>query len=236
MMSIAPERPRSILAPGAVIPRHIHAHAYATVVLDGSYQEAGECGRWRVRAGDVLLHAPFSAHCDHAPARGARVLNLPVAAAPRRSACGRVDDPDLVVRIAERDPLEAAAALMAGWRPGDDGMTDPPDALARTLSSPGRPGVEAWALANHICRTTAFRWFRSAYGVGPTRYRTEARARLAWRMVVDGTTSLAEIAAAAGYADQAHMSRAVKAFTGSSPGAWRKARLQPSFKTAGGLA
>jgi AraC-like DNA-binding protein len=230
VMSIASERPRSILVPGMIIPRHVHAQAYATVVLEGSYQEAGECGRWCVRAGDVLLHAPFSAHCDRAPARGAHVLNLPVAP-PARSACGRIDDPDRIVRLAERDPREAAAALMAGWRPGDGGMADPPDVLARVLSGAGRPGVEDWARANHISRATAFRWFRSTYGVGPTRYRTEARARLAWRMIVDDAAGLAEIAAAAGYADQAHMSRAVKAFTGRSPGAWRTPRLQPSFKT-----
>jgi AraC-like DNA-binding protein len=234
-MSIAPERPRSILAPGMIIPRHVHAQAYATVVLEGSYQEAGECGRWRVRAGDVLLHAPFSAHCDQTPARGARVLNLPVAP-PGRSACGCIDDPDLVVRLAERDPQEAAAVLMAGWRPGGGGMADAPDLLARALSGPSRPGVQDWARANHISRATAFRWFRSTYGVAPTRYRTEARARLAWRMIVDGTAGLAEIAAAAGYADQAHMSREVKAFTGRSPGAWRTARMQPSFKTGGGRA
>jgi AraC-like DNA-binding protein len=55
------------------------------------------------------------------------------------------------------------------------------------------------------------------YGVGPTRYRIEARARFAWQMIIEG---VAEIAAAAGYADQAHMTREVKAFTGRSPGAW----------------
>lgn len=224
-------RPCSLLAPGASVPRHLHPHAYATVVLEGGYQEAGESGRWRVVAGDVLLHAPFSAHCDHILARGARVLNLPAPTQLSRSACGRIADPDLVVRLAEHNPLDAAAALLESWRPGDGGLTDAPDLLAHALAAPGGAGVQVWALAHGVSRTTAFRWFRSIYGVGPARYRSEARARRAWQLIVEGSVGLAELAAATGYADQAHMSRGVKAFTGRSPGAWRRARLQPSFKT-----
>ena len=225
--------PYSILAPGASVPRHLHPHAYATVVLEGGYQEAGEAGRWRVRAGDVLLHAPFSAHCDQVLASGARVLNLPAPIDLPRSACGRIADPDLVVRLAERSPLDASAALLEAWRPGNGGLTDAPDLLARALAAPAGAGIQAWALARGVSRTTAYRWFSRIYGVGPRRYRTEARARQAWRMIVDGSMGLAELAATAGYADQAHMSRSIKAFTGRSPAAWRRVRLQPSFKTGG---
>jgi AraC-like DNA-binding protein len=224
--------PSCVLESGVTIPRHVHAHAYATVVLEGGYQEAGECGRWNVQAGDVLLHAPFSAHWDHAPPRGARVLNLPLPIAVRRSACGRIADVELVIRLAERDSMGAADALMRGWRQAQGGLTEAPDLLARALSEPVPLGVQAWSLANGISRATAFRWFRSTYGVDPTRYRIEARARSAWRMIVNGIASLAEVSAAAGYADQAHMNRHVKAFTGRSPGAWRAhVALQPLFKT-----
>jgi AraC-like DNA-binding protein len=224
------QTPSCILEPGTVIPRHIHAQAYATIVLDGGYQEAGERGRWHVRAGDVLLHAPFSAHWNLAVPRGARVLNLPVAMPVPESACGQVSDPDLVIRLAGRDTLEAAAALTHGWRQSQGKLGEAPDLLAQALTDPDPMSVQLWSLENGVSRVTAFRWFRSVYGVSPTRYRIEARARLAWKMIVDGDTSLAEIAAAAGYADQAHMNRDVKTFTGSSPGAWRSA-LKHSFKT-----
>jgi hypothetical protein len=40
----------------AYIPRHRHARAYAAVVLEGSYEESGSRGRFRVRPGDVVLH------------------------------------------------------------------------------------------------------------------------------------------------------------------------------------
>ena len=197
-----------------------------------SYEEAGECGRWQARAGDVLLHAPFSAHRDQAPPRGAKLLNLPMPTSVRQSGCGRLADPDLVARLAERDPTEAAVALMRGWHPVAHGQTDAPDLLARALSAPNALGVQAWSRQHGVSRETAFRWFRATYGVGPARYRLEARARLAWRMIVDGASGLAEIAAAAGYADQAHMNRDIKAFTGRSPGAWRACgALQHSFKT-----
>jgi len=223
---------RSALAPGETIPRHIHDEAYAAVVLDGGYEEAGENGRWRVQAGDVLLHGRFSGHWNHRPGR-ALVLNLPLAGgAAALPAMARADDPDLLARLAERDPLEAAAVLLETLRPGPAGLADAPDRLAQALSGDAPPAVEAWARQQGVTRETAFRWFRDAYGVGPARFRVEARARRAWRSIVDGAAPLAEIAAEAGFADQAHMSRDVKSLTGRAPGAWRaQVPVQHSFKT-----
>ena len=228
---------RHALTPGETIPRHIHDEAYAAVVLDGGYEEAGERGRWRVRAGDVLIHDRFSGHWNRAPGK-ALVLNLPLPAhLASEAAMARAADPDLLARLAERDLVEAAAALLETLCPGRDGLADAPDLLAQVLSRNDAPGVEAWARDVGVARATAFRWFRDAYGVGPARFRVEARARRAWRMIVEGDaahspSSLADIAADAGFSDQAHMSRDVKALTGRSPGAWRaQARLQHSFKT-----
>jgi AraC-like DNA-binding protein len=225
---------RHALTPGAVIARHSHDAAYAAVVLAGGYEEAGERGRWRVEAGDVLLHGRFSSHWDRAPARGAVLLNLPLPAdLLEPPAMARAADPDLLVRLAERDPAEAAAALLEGVSRGAPALADVPDALAEALSGCEPPAVEAWAREQGVARETAFRWFRQVYGVAPTRFRLEARARRAWRMIVEGAAPLAAIALDTGFADQAHMSREVKRLTGASPGAWRaRDRLQHSFKTA----
>ncbi|EJL26014.1 DNA-binding domain-containing protein, AraC-type [Caulobacter sp. AP07] len=223
-------KPRHALTPGETIPRHIHDEAYAAVVLDGGYEEAGERGRWRVRAGDVLIHGRFSGHWNRAPGK-ALVLNLPLPVALRPdTAMARTVDPDLLARLAQRDPVEAAAALLETLRPGQGGLADAPDLLALALSGDDAPGVETWARDQGVTRETAFRWFREAYGVGPARFRVEARARRAWRLIVEGDAPLVDIAAEAGFADQAHMSRDVKALTGRSPGAWRVG-LQHSFKT-----
>lgn len=221
---------RSRLVPGETIPRHIHDEAYAAVVLDGGYEEAGERGRWRVRAGDVLLHGRFSGHWNRRPGK-ALVLNLPLDRDLAGPAMARVRDPDLLARLAERDPLEAAAALLEGLGPGGPALSDPSDRLAEALSGDDAPAVEAWARDQGVSRETAFRWFRDAYGLGPARFRVEARARRAWRLIVDNAAPLADIAAEAGFADQAHMTRDVKDLTGRSPGAWRAETLQHRFKT-----
>ncbi len=207
------------------IPRHLHAAPYAAVVLEGGYEEAGERGRYRVEAGDVLVHAAFCAHWNPTHRRAGRpavVLNLPLTAVPAFAAA-RIADPDALVRLAERDPLAAAAFLTDTWTPGRAALEDAPDLMAAALSDLPDLGVETWAREHGVTRETAFRWFRQTYGVGPARYRVEARARRAWGLITGTTDALAAIAAEAGFADQAHMTRDVKALTGHTPGAWRVA-------------
>jgi AraC-like DNA-binding protein len=224
----------SLLSPASEIPRHYHALPYATLVLDGAYEEAGDAGRWRVEAGDVLLHAPFSAHRDWVANGRTRVLDLPLPLDGRdwRSS-GRVADGDLIVCVAERDAVEGTALLLEALQPGDEGEADAPDSLAAALTSAATPTIEDWAMRHGCARETVWRHFRSVYGIAPARYRTEARTRRAWRKIVGTDAALAHVAAETGYADQAHMTRAVKALTGRSPGQWRQWRLtgSHSFKT-----
>lgn len=230
MLSLVREPVRH-LATGAVLPRHLHAGAYATLVLEGGYEEAGEGGRWRVRPDEVLVHAPFSIHRNRSLERGARLVNLALPLSTAASACGVARDADLVARLAERDPLAAAEALLEGWSAGVAPLGDPPDRLAEALSGPEAAPIQRWAEGQGVARQTVFRGFHALYGVSPTRYRVEARARRAWRLIVAGALTLAEAALEAGYADQAHMSRGVKALTGRTPGAWAaEARLHHSFK------
>jgi AraC-like DNA-binding protein len=229
------QKPTSELACGASLPRHLHCEAYATLVLEGGYEEAGEAGRWRVRPGQVLLHAPFSIHRNQSMERGARLVNLPLMLRADVSACGTVADPDLVARLAERDPIAAAASLLEEWREDIPPLDDAPDRLSRVLAGPDAVPIHVWAEAEGIARQTVFRGFRALYGVSPTRYRVEAQARRAWKLIIAGKLSLADVALTAGYADQAHMCRAVKALTRHTPGMWAmKARVQHSFKPRGG--
>jgi len=53
-------------------------------------------------------------------------------------------------------------------------------------------------------------------------FRTEARTHGALALIAKGAASLAEVATATGFADQAHMTRAVSALTGRPPGFWLK--------------
>jgi AraC-like DNA-binding protein len=230
-----PRRSRpSLLAPASHIPRHYHALPYATLVLDGAYEEAGDAGRWRVGAGDVLLHGPFSAHRDWVAKRRTHVLDLPLPLDGREwPARGRTSDPDLLLRIAGGDAVEAAAMLLEGFEPTEGAVDDDADRLADALAGDSPPAIASWAAHQGCARETASRHFSMIYGVAPVRYRGEARARRAWRLIVGGNTSLADVAAGTGYADQAHMTRAVKRLTGRTPNQWRLWRRagSHSFKT-----
>jgi len=205
------------------IVRHRHAAAYATLVIEGAYEEAGEAGRFKVSPGDVLLHAPFSIHRDIVSNRRTVVLDLPLPFDGRDwTARSRIADPDAILALAERDASEARSAMLDAITPSNDIETDLPDLLARDLGQDASLAVGEWAETQGVSRETAWRHFRGAYGVDIAAYRSEARARKAWRMIMASDASLASIAAAAGFSDQPHMSRAVKALTGATPGAWRR--------------
>src|ERR1700686_2952759 len=97
-----------------LIGRHVHKRAYAALVVSGCYEEAGDSGRHRVQAGNVVLHDAFEAHLDRIPTPGAVVLNVPLPAQYAfRSGVGRVEDPEAIVRLVEKGDLEAAALLLS---------------------------------------------------------------------------------------------------------------------------
>jgi AraC-like DNA-binding protein len=223
-------QPRQKLETGTNLPRHRHAAPYAALVLNGGYVEAGDSGRMAAGAGAVVMHDAFHAHLNRSVADGTQVLNLAlVAAADHLPALAVIADPDGVARAAERDPALAAQMLLLQLRPMIQASADWPDALAAALVADGGLCLGAWARAHGLAAETLSRGFVQVFGVTPSRFRLEARARRAWRELARGEAGLAALAAETGFADQAHMSRAVKALTGYSPGAWRRSNR---FKTA----
>lgn len=209
----------------SVLARHRHTQPYAAVVLEGAYHEGGDNGRWDVQAGDVLIHLPFTSHFDRVSSQRTTVINLNLPAGFSSSTSHwRVTDPEFLLRIAERDLVEAEAALIESLRPGSAAFNEPVDQLAAELGSTTTPSVRRCADALGIRRETLYRWFTSAYGVSPTTYRVEARARSAWQAIVSSDKTLSCIALEHGFSDQAHMSRAVRALTGFPPRYWRAAQ------------
>ena len=213
----------SLLPVAAEIARHHHREPYATLVLAGAYEEAGDAGRIAAREGEVLFHGPFSAHRDRISARRTMVLDLPLPFDGRDwPARAHIADPDQIVRLAERDPVEAMDALLEGFAPAieaEDG--DLPDRLSAALRTSASSRIGEWAEAHGQSREHVSRSFEKLYGVSPAAYRADCRAKRAWRMIVAGDDSLAGVAAETGYADQAHMTRAVTRLTGMSPRRWR---------------
>ena len=79
-------------------PRHRHLEAYATVVLDGAYEQFAYAGCLRVGPGQVLVQPTLDCHADRMLSGRARLLRLPW---PRDEGLGGVFRPcglDLVVR------------------------------------------------------------------------------------------------------------------------------------------
>jgi AraC family transcriptional regulator len=66
------------------------------------------------------------------------------------------------------------------------------------------------------------RVFRQAWGCSPGDLLRWRRTELAARMLLSAVASAAEVAAAAGFVDQSHMTRAFRAILGMTPGAWRR--------------
>jgi AraC-like DNA-binding protein len=209
------------------IPRHRHRQPYAAVILSGGYEETGNLGRYRVRPGQVLLHRSFDAHLDRFDSSGADVLNLLLDEEPGFGlAC--IEDPDAITRIAERDPSAAAETLQGQLRRIEPAIADWPDLLARELIDDPRLRLDGWARRHGLAQESISRGFKRVFSASPAAFRAEARAQIALSRIAGGATSLAGVAAEAGFADQSHMTRAITGLTGRPPGYWRRSN---SFKT-----
>lgn len=213
--------------------RHVHKQAYAALVLSGCYEEAGDLGRLRVQAGDVVLHDGFEAHLDRFPVSGVKLLNisLPVQSA-FHPGLGRIDDPDSIVRIAEENEAEAALLLLSltgTQETQKPECRDWPDQLAAALMQCPSLSLSHWSQVRGIAPWTISRGFAQVFGISPSAFRVRARTRHAWRAIRTTDAPLASIAGDCGFSDQSHMTRSVKSMTGQGPRAWRFAAN--TFKT-----
>lgn len=210
------------LGAGAYLARHRHARAYAALVLEGSYEEAGDHGRWRVSAGDLVVHSAFDAHHDRIASAGCALLNLPLPPDFPHAGAFHPDDPDELAYLARGHWAAAAAYLLARPLARVEPAQDWPDLLAANLRRAEPFAIRDWSRAAGLSAARASRGFRRVYGVSPKRYRLENRARRALRMIVSGTATLADIAFRCGFADQPHLTRSVVALTGATPGRLRR--------------
>jgi AraC-like DNA-binding protein len=134
-------------------------------------------------------------------------------------------DVDAIRRAGEADPAQgqaAVAALVAGRAPLAPVLEHWVDALAARLAREPRLSIAGWVDAAGRSREATARAFQARFGVAPARLRLELRTRSAWLRIVDTREALADIAADLGFADQAHMTRAVRWLTAATPGQWRR--------------
>jgi AraC-like DNA-binding protein len=211
------------LPAGLALERHRHTLGYTTVVLGGAFVEASFSGRASVRPGDVLLHGHFDCHANWGEgAQGLQILRLPWTFDDDIEGRFRVRDPDEIVRIAERDPIEASRVLRGGLEIAALREPDWTERLARALEREPSLSLRTWAGEAGLAPETVSRGFRQAFGVSPKLFRLEVRARRAWSLVVRTRLQLTSIAHELAFADLAHMSRSITALTGRCPSAWRR--------------
>jgi AraC-like DNA-binding protein len=198
------------------LDRHRHDEAFIALVLAGAYVEAGDTGRYRLRPGDVLMHRCWEYHLDEVASSGAQVLILPLPTAWEGPTHAVAPDPDAVARLAERD-LPAALGLLAGdLRAAVSQPQDWPDLLAARLRQDPDAPVASWARELGLHPGSLARGFRQVFGVTPAAYRLYQRTHRAIGHIVQGNAGLAAVAAQCGFADQAHMSRAIRRMTGQA--------------------
>jgi AraC-like DNA-binding protein len=209
------------LPAGICLPRHRHREGYANVVLTGSFTEASFAGRFQVQPGHVLLHGAFDCHAnDSVGARGPQILRLPWLRDDVEGAF-RVADADALAALAERDPIAATAELERMLIPIPPAGLHWTEALAAALRADPGLRISEWSERRGMAPETVSRGFARAFGTTPRQFRLEVRTRLAWRRIVSSPASLTTIAHQTGFADQAHMTRSVRQFTGQAPSTWR---------------
>jgi AraC-like DNA-binding protein len=186
-------------------------------VISSGYVEAGDTGRHRARSGDVVLHQPFEYHLDRVELSGSEVLVIPLAYGGVNYALGRIADPDTLVKAVESDPATAERALLGQLVRRSEVALDWPDDLALTLRRNPSLSLRDWAHESSLSVGSVSRGFAQVYGISASSYRLLRRTHRAIRKILETDESFTEIAQNSGFADQAHMSRAVRRATTISP-------------------
>ncbi|MBB1252030.1 helix-turn-helix transcriptional regulator [Streptomyces sp. OF3] len=190
---------------------------------------------WHEAADGLLVAGPDTrAHTSRStPDAGWAGLRLPPGVAPALLGVPAHELRDRRVPLAEVLPLTRARRLTARVdRATDRGAAlerialelagEPPDPLCQAVAAGLRRGRPVAELADEVALSPRqlHRRALAAFGYGPKTLARVLRLRAALPLITSGRP-LAEVAAATGYADQAHLTREVRALTGLPPGRLR---------------
>lgn len=112
-------------------------------------------------------------------------------------------------------------------RPTVDGLTRRQERIAKELLVSDLSGGLRLADLARECGLSASQFsraFRRTVGVSPHQWLIGQRIERAKVLLARNESALADIALACGYCDQSHFTRSFTAWTGISPGRWRRAR------------
>jgi AraC family transcriptional regulator len=231
---------------GSRLARHSHEHAYFCLNHGGSYSERYGRRERTCHPGMVVFHPPGEPHSEvhHTTVCS---LNVEVGSdwlAQLAELGGTFDQPaefrdDAVATagfslLAELDRPEADLAIESlAWeivaaavlrRPVTDRgrprwLVQAEELLEAAVGEPLTLGRVAAEVGVHPVHLAAI--FRQFHGCSVGEYLRRRRLHHARRRLADSELPLARIAAEAGFADQSHLTRAFKRFTGMTPGRYR---------------
>jgi AraC family transcriptional regulator len=216
------------------LPKHIHERTVVAVPIEGSFDVMFDRHRHAVQPGTVLTEPATERHGNAFVKTGARVLVIEPAPetheilAPCHALLDRAGAFPAGPVAMEGLVFELLAAAARQFAARSDDRR-PPTWLrtARELiHSEFRRNVRVSYVAHvvgvHPMRLT--RAFRTFYGTSPGSY--VRRLRLEWSLeqLACSEEPLNRVALQAGYADQSHLTRAVKRSTGHTPAEYRSAQ------------
>ena len=238
--------------PGTALARHEHERPYFCFVLGGTFDESDGRQSHRCDTGTIVFHPAGDRHADRFGADAARCLNveLPREWQPARGALAPAFDRraqrrghrlgDLALRL-HRELLCGDAAselaiegialeLAAEWSRAVElpSAARTPSWLSeaeRIVRSDYRShigfGVVAARVGVHPVHLS--REFRRAHRMTMTEFVTRLRVEFAAERIRATDLPLADIALDAGFADQSHLSKVFRRFTGTTCIAYRRA-------------
>ncbi|GEO80793.1 transcriptional regulator [Pararhodospirillum oryzae] len=235
----------------AATPRHTHESLILGRVDCGTRTLHLDAGDVSLGPGDGFAIPPDTPHAWAAAQEGRhRVLVLPprFVHAPAWSAgliresawnqvfdavfaCieeGRTPAPGLMEALSKQTGALAGTARRASLAPG------PVHAARREAVGRLEERLVLAELARRVGLSPSHlhRLYRRTWGMTPAEHRLEARLRQARGLILQGA-AMADVAAATGFADQSHFTRAFRRLMGVSPGAWaRQMRPRENRKPA----
>ncbi len=226
---------------GRRLPPHTHERAYYALLLRGGYRESHRSASLESVPSSLVFHPPATTHADEIAPDGGLFFIIELGDSwLGRNRGGTVRErPELV-----GDALALYRAHRSGVVPdleaeerlwslaGDDTRNEAgvPAWLARVVDrlhgEPGEPHtVAALAAEANVHPVHLSRTFRARFGMTAGEYLHRLRMALVTRELARGQ-SLSDVAYAAGFADQSHMTRVCRAMTGATPGELRSILLE----------
>ncbi len=243
----------SVYPPKASIKRHFHPHPYFSILICGSYRETYGGGVRECGPATAVLHPPGEEHADCFLDAGGCIFRFEIAdpESDRSLSRGMWDATEvrngrvrcLAARLyresrtpdrfsplaAEALALEILGEASRGGFMGDESgkprwLIQATELLREAL--PESLTVRRIATVVGVHPVHLARVFRRNYGCSIGEYVRKWRVEVASRQLAKSTRPIAEIAASAGFADQSHLCRTLKALGGLAPKEFR-AVFQP---------